>query len=207
MSSSLQATSDQSAPSDSKTWVVEVHRADGAPADFAFAILRLDQTFIDRVAALSRALEKSLGLYAEADRNLPLLTSEVSFLQDEHGSAGFVGSGDGLLPAPSCWTLFTDGDQDAVLRFEFEDRDGTTGIVVKELCEKFDGQASDEVVVMARPEHYEVLGDDIEDALHLCSKGVVSISEADQAILLKAMLKCRDAEPGTTNTSANTPAQ
>lgn len=169
-----------------KRWVVEAHTETGDGASSNFAILKIDQSFVDMVL-LRTALMVSHNKAYSAQAGFPAPTGQEIFFDAPTQSAIFDAAEENL----GCWILSMHGHENAVISFQCADTDCiSTGILVSELAEMFAGQADDEVKVYARPDCLEDLADNLEWALGRPG-GQRPVVGEDREILKLARVACR----------------
>lgn len=169
-----------------KRWVVEAHTDAGDSASSNFAILKIDQTFVDMVLARTALMVAHNKAYG-AQSGFPVPTGQEIFFEAPAQIATFDGGEENL----GSWVLSMHGHENAAVSFQCAESDCiSTGILVNELAEMFTNQADHEVKVYARPDYMEQLADNLEWALSRPG-GQRPVVGEDRDTLKLARVACR----------------
>lgn len=165
-----------------KVWVIEMHGPNGEPASHPFAVLTLNQDFVNNISEQARLLKAAMDMqnrHQTAGHMLDMLECTVSFAASESEGR--------FLAEHHFWQLtISPSEKEVVLMWMSPNDGGTTGIYVNDLVAQFATQPPEDVLVFARPGEYANLADAIAYASERIGKWVLE----NKKILAKAVALC-----------------
>lgn len=186
------STMSESKSPQQKAWLVESHEPDGEVLGPEYAVLKLDQPFIDAIATQAaileeqwRALREAIFASATDDFELPE-TAEVRM--KFRAPAQYVLFEGEDAPNKGLWEIWR-GNCEAVISFISFDGHVTTGIPVAELVARFTAQQPDAVEVFTRDESIESFTEMVEEILD-GQRTFHKVLESTREVLEKALPVC-----------------